>query len=92
MNKRKSSRFWTFIIVGLFVYFAYTMFEQEKVFYNKNREMNDIETKLNEEEKLENDLKSEMEILNSDEYNENVAREELGMVKRGEKIFIDINR
>jgi cell division protein FtsB len=30
--------------------------------------------------------------VNSDEYNEKIARDKLGMVKSGDKVFVDIGK
>lgn len=92
MNKRKTSKLGLFIIIGFFLYFAYVFVDQQKVLYAKDVEMQNIQTKIKEEIKLNEDLKKQKEMLGSDEYIEKVAREKLGMVKPGEKIFVDINK
>lgn len=53
--------------------------------------MKNIQAKVEEEIVINEELKRQKEILDTDEYIEKVAREKLGMVKPGEKIFIDIN-
>ena len=92
MNKRKKSRVGLFVIIGLFVYFAYTMIDQQQVMYMKNNEIKSIEAKIQEEMKLNNELKKQKEVINTDEYAEKAAREKLGMVKHGEKVFVDIDK
>ena len=92
MNKRKTSKLGLFVIIGFFVYFAYVFIDQQKVLYAKEIEMNSIQMKIEEEMKLNEELKKQKEMLGSDEYVEKIAREKLGMVKPGEKIFIDVNK
>ena len=92
MNKRKKSKLGLFVIIGFFVYFAYVFIDQQKVLYAKEIEMNSIQMKIEEETKLNKELKKQKEMLGSDEYVEKIAREKLGMVKPGERIFVDINK
>ena len=92
MNKRKTSKLGLFVIIGFFVYFAYVFIDQQKVLYAKEIEMDNIQAKIEEEMKLNEELKKQKEMLGSDEYVEKIAREKLGMVKPGERIFVDINK
>jgi cell division protein FtsB len=79
-------------MITFFLYFAYVMVEQQKVIYSKEAEMASIGAKIKEEEKNMEELKKQKDIINSDEYIEKIAREKLGMVKKGEKIFVDVNK
>lgn len=92
MSKRKKSRFGLFILLVFFLYFAWQMAGQQKLLYSKGLEMKKIESKVSEEEKLNTELKKEKENMNSDEYIEKVAREKLGMVKEGERVFVDTGK
>jgi len=92
MNKRKSPKWMIFVLIGFIIYFIFVFFEQQKVLYAKNIEMNNIQAKIKEEMELNEELKKQKEMLATDEYIEKVAREKLGMVKPGERIFIDINQ
>ncbi|NSW91137.1 MAG: septum formation initiator family protein [Firmicutes bacterium] len=91
MNKRKSSRWGLLILIAFRVYFLFIVVEQQKVLGLKKEAMKNIQAKIEEETKINEELKRQKEILNTDEYIEKVAREKLGMVKPGERIFIDIN-
>jgi len=92
MDKKKSSRIGLLIIIGAFIYFAFVFIDQQKLINAKKLEMQNIQNKIAEEERISGELKQRKEMINTDEYVEKVAREKLGMVKRGEKVFIDINR
>ena len=58
---------------------------------HKKSEMRDLQEKIKYEENLADELNKEKEEINTDEYIEKIAREKLGMVKKDEKIFYDIN-
>lgn len=92
MNKRKNSSLKSLVIVGLLIYFAFVMFDQQKVMHTKKIELKNIDDKIKQEMKVNEELNEQKEAINTDEYAEKVAREKLGMVKHGEKIFIDIDK
>lgn len=92
MNKRKKPRLGLLIMVGLLVYFTYIVLQQEKIWDEKTAEMNSIQAKVKDEEKLNQELKKESQNANSDENVEKAAREKLGMLKPGEKVYVDINK
>lgn len=95
MNKRRKNRFGIIlilIIIGLLVNFVHILIDQQKVLYAKGNEMISIKSKIEEENKIRDKLLNQKKSLNSNEYIEKVAREKLGMVKQGEKIFIDVNK
>lgn len=92
MSKRKKSRFGLFILLVFFLYFAYEMVGQQKLLYSKSFDMQKIQSKLGEEKKINEELKKEQQTMNSDAYVEKVAREKLGMVKKGERIFVDTGK
>jgi len=92
MDKKKSSRIGLLIIIGAFIYFTFVFIDQQKLINAKKLEMQSIQNKIAEEERISEELKQQKEIINTDEYVEKVAREKLGMVKREEKVFVDVNR
>jgi cell division protein FtsL len=90
MRKRKKSRFGLFVLLIFFLYFACEMVGQQKLLYSKSLDMQKVKSKVNEETKVNEELKKEQQAMNSDEYIEKIAREKLGMVKKGERVFVDI--
>lgn len=95
MNKGKKSLWgvmFTIVLIILSIYSAVTMIDQQKILVAKNNELKSIQSKIEEENKLKDELTKQKETVNSDEYIEKVAREKLGMVKHGEKIFVDVNK
>ncbi|HHV99947.1 MAG TPA: septum formation initiator family protein [Clostridiaceae bacterium] len=82
-----------FIALALFiVYFTVTFIEQQNMINAKSKQIETINQKIAEEQKINEELNKNIEIIGSDEYIEKVARERLGMVKSGEKLFIDTNK
>lgn len=92
MNKRKSSTAGALIVIAFIVYFSYLIVEQQEIITNKLRALEEIENKISQEELIHKELEKEKEMLESEEYIEKIARKKLGLVKPGEKIFVDINQ
>lgn len=92
MRKKQRNTFGIFILLAIFLYLSYIFVNQQRLLYAKNLELNKIENKIGEEEKLNEELSIEKEMIQSDEYIERVAREKLGMVKKDERIFMDIGK
>lgn len=91
MSKGKNSGWVLLILIAVMLYFLFITFDQHKILASKDEAMKNIQTKIEEEKRINEELKKQKEILDADEYIERIAREKLGMVKPGEKIFIDIN-
>lgn len=92
MSKRKKSGIGIYILMIIFIYLAYLAVGQQKLIYAKNLENSRIESKIAEEKKTNEELTKEKETINSDEYIEKVARDKLGMVKKNERVFVDIGK
>jgi len=92
MNKRRKNSFGIFILLAIFIYLSYIFINQQRLLYAKSIELNKIENKIAEEEKLNEELNREKEMIQSDEYMEKIAREKLGMVKKDERIYVDIGK
>lgn len=92
MSKRKKSGVGLIMLIAFIGYFAYTFLTQQQMLESRSAEMSKVVTKINEQKQINQDLLREKKELNTDEYIEKVAREKLGMVKEGEKIFMDLGR
>jgi cell division protein FtsB len=92
VSSRKKPRFGLIILSVFIAYFIYIMAGQEKLIKAKQVEMKQVEAMVEEEKALNQELKNQKEEVNSDQYIEKVAREKLGLVKPGEKVFVDIGR
>lgn len=92
MNKSKKSGIGMLVLVIFFIYFSITLVEQQKILSEKEVQRNKVEDKIAEEEKIKKDLEKQKSSLGSDESIEKTARERLGMVKAGERIYIDAGK
>lgn len=92
MNKRKKPGLGIYILFMIFIYLSYIAADQQKLLRAKNLELEKIENKISEEELLNEELTREKEMIQSDEYKEKVARGKLGMVKKNERIFVDVGK
>lgn len=92
MSKGKKSSLGIFVLLIIFIYLSYIAVNQQKLIYAKNLEVNKIDNKIEDETKLNNELSKEKEMITSDEYIEKVAREKLGMVKKDERVYVDIGK
>ncbi len=91
MTKSKGSKIWFILFMCFLLYFAVTFINQQRLFYARQNELDELNEKIAQEEKTSRELKELMQIVGSDEYVEKIAREELGLIKENERIFIDIN-
>lgn len=65
---------------------------QQSILNSQRAEIEDLDLKIEEEKELNLKLLEERERVLSDEYIETIARRELGLVKEGERVFVDINK
>jgi cell division protein FtsB len=92
MNRRKKSKMGLIIVLALVGYFVYTFINQQGILAEKQKTLDAFNDKYKKEMQLNSDLKKKKEIINSSQYAEDVARQELDMVKQGERIFVDVNK
>lgn len=92
MSKGKKPKLGLIVTAVIAGYFIYNIAGQESLLDKKQNEKKRIEASIEEQKQLNEDLKKQKEEVNSDQYIERIAREKLGMVKPGEKVFSDINK
>lgn len=56
-----------------------------------NGQMKELEGKIEEQKKLNDELKQKQAMYSSKDYVEQIAREQLGLVRANEKVYIDSN-
>lgn len=76
-------------VAGVFVFWNYLQMslqvrEQEK-------QIQAIQAKIDVVKKENSQLKKQKKLLSSDEYIEKIAREELGLVKEGEEVYVIVD-
>ncbi|MGI6776862.1 MAG: FtsB family cell division protein [Acetivibrionales bacterium] len=92
MNKRKGSKLGIVVVICILVYFAFVLIDQQTVLNQYNKDLKNMDRKIAEQEEINSQLKKQKDMLDSDEYVEEIARTKLGMVKQGEKVFVDVNK
>jgi len=92
VRKRKSGWWIVPLLAVAFVYMAFTVYSQSRDMYAIRIEMKEVQKRIDREKALREELLKRKDELNSQESIERIAREKLGMVKDGERIFVDINQ
>jgi cell division protein FtsB len=85
-------RLGTIIIAALLIYFSYITIEQEKILKNKNKELLNINNTISEEKKMQLKLEEQLNSVSTEDFIEKAARQKLGLIKEGERIFVDVNK
>lgn len=74
------------------LYFSVTFIKQQITINQKNRELDEIKKKVEEATAQSERLNQELDKFNDPEYIERKARNELGMVRPNERVFVDSNK
>ena len=90
MKKRMHPLVWVFMS-GLVFYFIITLILQQSEISMIRAQMQVLQQKINQEEKKREELLEQKVEANTDAFIESIAREKLGMVKEGERLFVDTN-
>ena len=77
------------IVLFLFVYLAVIFTKQEFMLRGQYRETRELERQIDQVKKENNDLERQIQYSESEGYIERMARENLGWVREGEKVFIE---
>lgn len=91
-NRRVSAIWFVIPLVVLAIYTAVTFVKQEEQMQMLQRATREMEQKLADEKQTNLTLSEQYEDIGSDESMERIAREKLGMVKDGERVFVDVNK
>ncbi|MBE7046130.1 MAG: septum formation initiator family protein [Ruminococcaceae bacterium] len=79
------------LLLVVFVIVAITFIRQQGEINDYNNKIEDINSQIAYEEKHSKELEEKSDLYSSDDYIEKVARDELGLVKADEKVFVDAN-
>ncbi|MCF8010103.1 MAG: septum formation initiator family protein [Clostridiales bacterium] len=80
-------------VLVLILLLAYTVFSLSTSFdnlYALQKDVNQIQTEIDDLKDKNSKLKQKLENVNSDEYVEKMAREKLGMIKAGETKVVPV--
>ena len=90
-SKKRRFNFKNMCIMCFVIYAVYALTNQQIMIYKlskvKEQKIQEVNNVVQDNEKLKQMIKTS----NSDAYIERMAREQLGLVKPGEKVYIDTN-
>jgi len=90
-NKRKSN-FKRIIYSAIIIYVGFILLKQQASLFDCQKQSAYYLSEVKKNKSLSQELQKKKEVYNSDFFIEKMAREKLGMVHSGEKIFKDISR
>lgn len=76
--------------VAFGIYIIYVLISQQPVIEAKKEQLIELEKVMNEARELELELRTDISMADSKYYIERAAKEKLGMLKPGDRVFIDI--
>lgn len=89
MKKSLKNKNFSLLLIGAVIYVTYILLSQQVEIYKYNKEINANNQKIVQQEQKTIELSNSKNTYKSDEFIEKLAREKLGYVKPGEKVFID---
>lgn len=89
-NKKKRKIIWTNLFVFIFILYAvFTIANQQITIYKLNKTKQEAVRKIESAQKENDRLKDMLKYTSTKEYIERMAREQLGLVKPDEKVYVD---
>ncbi len=79
-----------YLLIIVIIIFAFKLVSNIRKVNKMESELNNLQQQVQEELERNKELKKEIERVKSDDYIEKVARDELGLVKPGEILFIPV--
>ena len=71
---------------------VWTLISQQFTINAKNKEIDALDSKIQEVQQQSDNLKQQVDNLQNPEYIERIAREQLGLVRPNERVFVDSNK
>lgn len=87
MKKKKLYK--RLLIILVLAYAIFTLVNQQKVLNRYSKNSKELATKIEDQQAYNEELLAEKENVNSKEFIEQIAREQLGMYYPNEKVYID---
>lgn len=93
-KKRKVStnKLLTIVLCAAIAGLSATMISQQVTMSKLSKETGTLEAKINEQKEEKSKIDKQLEAPNELERVEQIARDQLGMLKPGERVFIDSSR
>ncbi|MFO7815304.1 MAG: cell division protein FtsL [Halanaerobiales bacterium] len=79
-----------YLLIIVIIIFAFKLVSNMRKVNEMENRLNNLQQQVQEEMEENKDLKEEIERVKSHDYIEKVARDELGLVKPGEILFIPV--
>lgn len=77
------------LVLALTVYLGYTWISQQVQLVSLNKEISELDSNIAKEETRKKELEKKKEQINTPEYIEKIARDELNMVAPDEIVFME---
>jgi cell division protein DivIC len=89
-DKKKKKIIWTRFFVFVFILYAiFTIANQQVTIYRMNKTKQEIVENIQTAQKENERLKDMLQYTSTKEYIERMAREQLGLVKSDERVYVD---
>ena len=89
-GKKKKKIIWTRFFVFVFILYAiFTIVNQQVTIYKMNKAKQEIAENIETAQKENQRLKDRLQYTSTKEYIEKMAREQLGLVKSDEIVYVD---
>ncbi len=86
-------KFSLFLLVSAFLIYSVITISSQFLKLNKYKEISkDYKEQISEAKEKNQRLTEEYSQVGTDEYLQNVAREELGLIKADERVFVDLTK
>ncbi|MBP2073212.1 MAG: cell division protein DivIC [Thermoanaerobacterium sp.] len=89
MKGRSKIKFKTILLLLFVVYVAFTFVKQQITLNILDNRLNVVTSKVNAAEEENKRLNNQIKYIKTNEFIENEARQKLGLVKKGEIMFVD---
>lgn len=89
MKGRSKIKFKTILLLLFVVYVAFTFVKQQITLNILDNKLNVVTSKVNAAEEENKRLNDQIKYIKTNEFIENEARQKLGLVKKGEIMFVD---
>ncbi len=80
----------TLIIVAVFILVLSTLVPRCRELFSLHVRKQELQTQISELQQKQQELEQEKAAMNTPEATERIAREQLGMIKEGEKVLVEV--
>lgn len=91
-SKQGKGKFSKVLWAAMFLYVGYIFIQQQIRLHDLRMEGKEVTAEIEQKQQENEELTHIMDIMETDEYIEKVARQKLGFVKPDEQVFIDTSK